>query len=217
MSSDVSPPLHDSLSIVNSEDIYHNDEWWKSVVRYQLNQNDDYEEVAVYLWHDDDGWTRKNKYVIKTIDAWETDKAIIERLFTETSSEVSSAQFPVSDYYELDGGETVFESDDWWKAILRISEKGSYETQEVMVYLWQEKDGQWRRRQKFTLKNQDKWNEQKEIVESLVDCKASSKTSSGTKSTEQTTATSKTRQNTTSSELEKLEQEMENHLSETLK
>jgi hypothetical protein len=123
----------------------------------------------------------------------------------------------VSDYYELDGGETVFESDDWWKAILRISEKGSYETQEVMVYLWQEKDGQWRRRQKFTLKNQDKWNEQKEIVESLVDGKASSKTSSGTKSTEQTTATSKTRQNTTSSELEKLEQEMENHLSETLK
>ena len=77
MSSDVSPPLHDSLSIVNSEDIYHNDEWWKSVVRYQLNQNDDYEEAAVYLWHDDDGWTRKNKYVIKTIDAWETDKAII--------------------------------------------------------------------------------------------------------------------------------------------
>lgn len=216
MALDSRPPVHESLSVVNSDDIYRNDEWWKSVVRYQFDQSDDHEEVAVYLWHDDDGWTRKNKYVIKTRDAWETDRKIIDRLFTETSpSSADAADYPVSDYYELDGGETVFESDDWWKAILRISQKGSYETQEVMVYLWQNRESEWRRRQKFTLKNQERWEKEKKVVESLVDDQTSTETDSTPESNETMASATETDESATLNELEELEQQMDDHLSGT--
>lgn len=213
MSSNARPPLDESLSVVNSEDIYHNDEWWRSVVRYQFDQATDHEEIAVYLWHDDDGWTRKNKYVIKTLDAWEDDKVTIERLFTETSSEVLSADFPVSDYYELDDGETVFQSNDWWKAILKISQKGSYETEEVMVYLWQKVDNQWRRRQKFTLKNQERWKEEKKIINSVID----NEMNNITQTDDENTQAGEPGQSSTPDEFVKLNREMNKHLSKTNK
>ncbi len=166
------PPVHDSLHIVDSEDIYRNDEWWKSVVRYQFDPDDDHSEVAVYLWHNDEGWTRKNKYVIKTADAWTTDKTIVDQLFAGSTGSQSGTAFPTSDYYTLAGGETVFRSDGWWKGIVKIAQKGSYETEEVMVYLWQEVDGDWRRRQKYTIKSESSWQDESGIIESVLDVDA---------------------------------------------
>ena len=106
--------------------------------------------------------------MIKTTDAWETDKAIVDRLFSDPSSVTPGGALPVSDYYEVAAGETVFRSDDWWKAIVRISKKGSYETEEVMIYLWQETDGDWRRRQKYTIKSEERWQQEAEVVESIL-------------------------------------------------
>ena len=168
MASQTRPPLHNSLRVLNSEEIYRNDEWWKAVVRYESAQNNGNNEVAVYLWHNDDGWTRKNKYVIKTTEAWETDKAIVEKFFSGHTTECSTDEFPVNDYYGLANGKTIFQSNGWWKAILKISQKGSYETEEVMIYLWQERDNDWRRRQKYTIKSQEKWEEERKIIELVL-------------------------------------------------
>lgn len=161
-------PVHDSLNVINHQNIYHNEEWWKSVVRYGFNTDDDYSEVAIYLWHKDGNWTRKNKYVIKTEDAWKADKTIIQ-MFLESSDELPTEEnLPVSDYYNVAGGKTVFQSNGWWKAIVKIEQKGSYETEEVMVYLWQRVDGDWRRRQKYTIKSKEKWEDESETVESVL-------------------------------------------------
>jgi hypothetical protein len=169
MTSKARPPTHESLHVVDTKNIYRNEEWWKAVVRYKFDQSEEYDEIAVYLWHNDDGWTRKNKYVIKSPEAWQTDKTIINQLLSDSSSQTLNEDLPVSDYYEVAAGETIFQSDGWWKAIVKISQKGSYETEEIMVYLWQEVDGDWRRRQKYTIKDEESWEEEADIIESIVD------------------------------------------------
>lgn len=204
-------PVHDSLYVVGSEDIYRNDEWWKSVVRYQFDPDDDHSEVAVYLWHNDDGWTRKNKYVIKTTDAWITDKAIIDQLFSTTAESQSDGEFPTSDYYSLAAGETVFRSDGWWKAIVKIAQKGSYETEEVMVYLWQEVDGDWRRRQKYTNKSEESWQDEAEVIESVLDHDAQQSEPQPTTTAPATVSGDSESQ---MGDIEQLSRELDAHLSE---
>lgn len=216
------PPVHESLHVVDSSDIYRNDDWWKAVVRYKFDKNDEYNETAVYLWNNDDGWTRKNKYVVKTSDAWETDKTVVNRLFSDMLSLPSEDTLPVSDYYEVAAGETIFRSDGWWKAIVKISQKGSYETEEVMIYLWQEVDGDWRRRQKFTIKSEERWQEEMEVVESIVysenqqdgDTNHSSGSDPDTQRDEDINQTSKNGSDTQPKEFKQLSREIEKHLSE---
>jgi hypothetical protein len=58
MTRHVDIPTSESLHVIDSEDIYRNNDWWKAVVRYQFDANEEYDEVAVYLWHNDDGWTQ---------------------------------------------------------------------------------------------------------------------------------------------------------------
>jgi hypothetical protein len=167
-----SVPVHDSLTVLDSADIYHTLNWWKAAVRYRFDDADEYDEVAVYLWHrEDDGWKRKNKYVIKSAEAWRTDRSVIESLLDEESSSQtgqSEQEFPVSDYYTVGSGKTIFKSDGWWKAILRITQKGTYETSEVMVYLWQLRDDDWVRRQKYAIKDEESWRDEKAAIESVL-------------------------------------------------
>jgi len=159
-------PVHDSLHVLDASDLYRTNEWWKAVVTYQFDTNSDTDETAVYLWHrDDDSWTRKNKYVVKTAEAWATDREIIDQYIRSDPPSDSTAAFPVSDYYTVGVGETVFQNDGWWKAIVNVVEKGSYETNEVMVYLWQDQEGEWRRRQKYTIKSVSDWEEERTIID----------------------------------------------------
>lgn len=209
MTTQTRPPVHESLHVETSERIYRNEDWWKAVVRYKYDGDNEYEETAVYLWHNDDGWTRKNKYVIKTEQAWETDKAIVEQLFSDSAGTVSSEDFPVSDYYGVASGETVFQSDGWWKAILKISEKGSYETDEVMIYLWQEVDGEWRRRQKYTIKSQERWADEQTAIESVLDIETTSEPDVNVE-----TVSSDDEEFTQPEEFEQLSREIDKHLSE---
>ena len=159
-------PVHDSLHVLEASDLYRTDEWWKAVVTYQFDTDSDTDETAVYLWHrDDDSWTRKNKYVVKTAEAWATDREIIDQYIRSDPPSDPTAAFPVSDYYTVGVGETVFQNDDWWKAIVNVVEKGSYETNEVMVYLWQNQEDEWRRRQKYTIKSVSDWEEEREVID----------------------------------------------------
>jgi len=165
------PPVHESLTVVDAESIYRNEDWWKAVVKYRFEDSSDATEIAVYLWHHDDGWTRKNKYVIKTKEAWETDRDIITQLLSgdlANQDSDSCEEYPVSDFYEVADGVTIFNSKGWWKAILNIEQKGDYETNEVMVYLWQKRDEEWKRRQKYTIKSMSDWETEAEIVESML-------------------------------------------------
>ena len=89
-------------------------------------------------------------------------------MFSGELSSPAGQEFPVSDYYEVGAGETVFQSGDWWKAIVKIVQKGSYETKEAIIYLWEKTDGEWRRRQKYAIKSEEKWQEERTAVESVL-------------------------------------------------
>lgn len=162
-------PVHDSLEVLERTNLYQTDEWWKAVVTYQFDTDSDSDETAVYLWHrDDSSWTRKNKYVVKTSEAWSADRQIIDRYIQSDLPSDVTTEFPVSDYYTVAAGETTFQNNGWWKAIVNVVEKGSYETDEVMVYLWQKRDSEWRRRQKYAIKSISDWEEERDIIDEYM-------------------------------------------------
>lgn len=217
-------PVHDSLEVHERQDFYQHDEWWKSVIQYQHEKADN-TETAVYLWHNDgDGWSRKNKYVIKTPEAWRTDREIIDSLFQAAGGdgEAGTDAFPVSDYYTVAAGMTVFQSDHWWKAILNVVEKGNYETDEVMVYLWQKRDEDWRRRQKYTIKGENDWEEERAVIAGVLGMSSNDKKQTSdpvSHSASETTSRTVDMKNSKldmSNEFAELNAELEAHLSETI-
>jgi len=219
-------PVHESLMVYEVTRLYRTDEWWKAVVTYRFDGADT-DETAVYLWHnddEDDTWTRKNKYVIKTPDAWATDRAIIDGFVRGDPPAGETDTFPVSDYYTVAAGETVFQNEGWWKAIVNVVAKGSYETDEVMVYVWQQREGSWRRRQKYTIKSLSDWEEERGIIDDHVgfdggDGDGTSATAaSGTEATSSSsgsdTALSSGPSDAMSPEFSELDDELDAHLSE---
>lgn len=164
-------PVDDSLTVLRGEDIYKKERWRKSVVQYYFEDYTDSVETAVYLWHKEDGrWKRKNKYVVKSKDAWEEDRELVRKVMNMRDDDDADETFPVSDYYSVAAGETAFKTEEWWKAIVRIDEKGEYETQDTIIYLWQRREGDWRRRQKFSIKDPSDWETVKEIIDDMLTC-----------------------------------------------
>ena len=111
-------------------------------------------------------WRRKQKYVIDDREAWETDRDLIDGLLSSDPTDGRTDAFPTSDYLTIGRGETVYRSDGWWKAVVEIVGKGSYDTQEVAVYVWQagETDDDWRRRQKYVAKARG-WTDDVEAIQ----------------------------------------------------
>ncbi|MFD1646897.1 hypothetical protein [Haloarchaeobius litoreus] len=213
---DSRPPVHESLSVVEHETIYQNDEWWKAVVQYRYEDAAD-SEVAIYLWHhDDEEWNRKNKYVVKTPEAWHSDSKTVDALIMDSPPssdadpdlETRDSEFPVSEYYTVAAGKTVFKTEEWWKAIVNISEKGDWETNEVMIYVWQQRDGDWRRQQKYTIKSQSKWEEEEVVVDSILEGEPKRQNS--------TVGDSEEPEDTETEALETLSDEIDKHLSADL-
>lgn len=164
-------PVHSNVQIHEANTIYRSDDWWKAAVRHSYGSAESGElAIAIYLWHRDEDWSRKNKYRVRTTEAWQSDKLLIEQYLSGDGQPISSQDvFPVSDYYRVSQGETVFQTDEWWKAILLVDQKGSYETEEVILYLWQQVDGDWRRRQKYAIKDVDDWKDDRDAVDDLIE------------------------------------------------
>jgi len=174
-------PVDENITVLAGRDIYKSSEWWKAAVYYEYPKKEGDPEVGIYLWHLDDetdDWNRKNKYTVKTVEAWEKDRPIIDSLLVrdtpETGRKEQPTDVPVSDYYTVGEAYTIFRSEDWWKAIVRITAKGNYNTEEVIVYLWQNTEYGWQRRQKYAIKDNDDWETECGCIESLFQVDASS-------------------------------------------
>jgi hypothetical protein len=75
------------------------------------------------------------------------------------------ANFPVHEDLDVQKGETIFKSDDWWKAVILYD---GYRGPEISVYLWQHRDGDCRRQQKYVIRSQDDWEQDKTVIEDFV-------------------------------------------------
>lgn len=73
--------------------------------------------------------------------------------------------FPVHEEISVLDGKTIFKTDEWWKAAI-IAE--GYHDPDILIYLWRNDGGSWKRKQKYKAKSPDKWENEKKIVDALV-------------------------------------------------
>jgi len=72
---------------------------------------------------------------------------------------------PVSEVLKVIESATVYKSEKWWSAVVLME---SFGRKQVAVYVWNKKNDEWKRRQKFVVSNQKQWEQVKSIVEKFL-------------------------------------------------
>jgi len=74
-------------------------------------------------------------------------------------------QLPISSFYKVIDQVTIFKSDKWWEAIAVIE---SFGRRSIAMYLWQFRDGRWKRKHKFQIRNPEEWEKVKTTIDMLA-------------------------------------------------
>jgi len=80
-------------------------------------------------------------------------------------AEETSQKLPISDFYKVIDYVTMFKSKKWWEAIVVFE---SFGKRSIGLYLWRNKDGAWKRKHKFQIRNLDEWSKLKSAIEQLT-------------------------------------------------
>lgn len=83
----------------------------------------------------------------------------------EKMTKQPSEKLPVWESYKVVDHVTIFKSNKWWEAIVAIE---SYGKRSISMYMWEFRDGKWKRKHKFTIRSMDEWNTVKNSVEQLL-------------------------------------------------
>lgn len=76
-------------------------------------------------------------------------------------------EYPVNEQIDVLDGETIYKNDGWWKAVLASE---SFGNEAINVYLWKEsEDGDWLRKQKYKVSNEQEWKKTQSVINKLVD------------------------------------------------
>jgi len=78
---------------------------------------------------------------------------------------LAEKKFPVSESIKVLEGTTLFKSDKWWGAVLLVE---SFGKKQIATYLWNKKGEEWKRRQKFVIRDKGQWLQIKEEIEKLM-------------------------------------------------
>lgn len=84
----------------------------------------------------------------------------------EKANEKTSEKLPLSEFYKIIDYVTIFKSSKWWEAIVLIESQGKYRS--IAMYMWEFREGKWKRKHKFNIKSTDEWNKVKNSVEQLL-------------------------------------------------
>lgn len=74
-------------------------------------------------------------------------------------------KFPAHEAIKVLEGQTVYKTAKWWKAVLLVEAFGR---RQVVVYLWQNKEGTWKRKQKYTIRSRSDWMADAQIIDTLL-------------------------------------------------
>jgi hypothetical protein len=74
-------------------------------------------------------------------------------------------QVPIAPPLKIIDYRTIKKGSGWWLAVVLVE---SFEKKTVALYLWQKKRGEWKRKQKFTIHNKEKWNLISKAVEEFI-------------------------------------------------
>jgi len=74
-------------------------------------------------------------------------------------------KLPVSETIRVIEAITIFKSDKWWAAVALVE---SFGRKQLAIYLWNKRDGQWKRRQKFVIRSKAQWSQVEKAIEKLL-------------------------------------------------
>ena len=74
-------------------------------------------------------------------------------------------QLPIAPPLKVLAYKTIKKGSGWWLAVVLVE---SFEKKAVGLYLWQKKRGDWKRKQKFTIHNKEKWLLISKAVEEFI-------------------------------------------------
>ncbi|NLE05214.1 MAG: aminopeptidase [Crenarchaeota archaeon] len=74
-------------------------------------------------------------------------------------------KLPVSEIYRIINHITIYKTDLWWEAIVIFE---MYNKRQIGLYLWQKRNGQWKRKHKFGIRNTNEWMKIKNAIEELL-------------------------------------------------
>ena len=74
-------------------------------------------------------------------------------------------KLPISGFYKVVENTTIYKSDLWWEAIVVFE---TYGKRQMGMYLWQKRNGQWKRKNKFGIRTLDEWEKLKNAVDHLI-------------------------------------------------
>jgi predicted phosphatase len=76
-----------------------------------------------------------------------------------------SEKLPISDKLSVLGSVTLYKTTKWWATVALLD---SFGRKQVALYLWLNKEGKWKRNQKYIIHSREEWNRIKEAVEKFV-------------------------------------------------
>ena len=82
-----------------------------------------------------------------------------------SEKESESEKLPLSDFYKVVDSATIFKNKKWWEAIVVIQSNGK---RMIAFYLWQFRDGKWKRQNKSQMRSLDEWNKVKAAADTLA-------------------------------------------------
>jgi hypothetical protein len=85
-----------------------------------------------------------------------------QEVLSEQKEQKEKEKLPVSSFYKVIDQVTIFKSEKWWEAIAVIE---SYGKRSIAMYLWQFRDGKWKRKHKFQIRNAEEWEKVKTTID----------------------------------------------------
>ncbi len=112
-----------------------------------------------------------------TVNAVTQDGSVINILVSgefqaDKVKEESAEKLPISAVYKVVDYVTLFKTDLWWEAVVVFE---TYGKRQIGMYLWQKRNGVWKRKNKFGIRTLDEWCKLKNAVDLLAPNLASEK------------------------------------------
>lgn len=95
------------------------------------------------------------------VDGKYQDDESIEEAPLKTDKE----KLPVSEVYMVVDYITLFKTDLWWEAVVVFE---TYGKRQMGLYLWQKRNGVWKRKNKFGIRNLDEWSKLRGAIDQLA-------------------------------------------------
>jgi len=74
-------------------------------------------------------------------------------------------KLPVSSELKVIESINLYKTSKWWASVALIE---SFGRKQIAIYLWTNKNGEWKRKQKFVIHSKEEWLKVKEAVEQLL-------------------------------------------------